>query len=263
MLKFNPFCGILKVLILLFVRIGTFRKGVSQMIYGYCRISTKQQSIERQIRNIKAAYPDAHIIEEAYSGRTVNRPKWNDLYNKIKPGDTVVFDSVSRMSRDAAEGWQLYEKLFQDGVELVFLKESHINTAVYREALAKQIDLSVKTGDEATDELMNNIISSLNKFQMDLAKKQIELAFQQAQKEVDDLRQRTREGIQTARINGKQVGQMTGKKLKVKKEEPAKQIIQKHSKAFGGNLTDIECMKLAGLSRNTYYKYKRELLLKN
>lgn len=44
------------------------------MTYGYCRISTKQQSIERQIRNIKAAYPDAEIVEEAFTGTKIERP---------------------------------------------------------------------------------------------------------------------------------------------------------------------------------------------
>lgn len=54
--------------------------------YGYCRISTKQQSIDRQIRNIKAKYNAAVIVTEAYSGTTTNRPEWNELYKKTKAG---------------------------------------------------------------------------------------------------------------------------------------------------------------------------------
>ena len=84
-------------------------------------------------------------------------------------------------------------------------------------------------------------------------------AFDQAEKEVQDLHQRTKEGIQTARLNGKQIGQKRGNTLTIKKAAPAKEIILKHSKAFNGTLSDIECIKLTGLSRNTYYKYKREL----
>lgn len=94
---------------------------------------------------------------------------------------------------------------------------------------------------------------------MDLAKKQIELAFQQAQKEVDDLRQRTREGIQTAKQNGKQIGQKQGATLKIKKKEPAMKQIKKYSKDFDGTLSDVEVLKLTEITRNTYYKYKREL----
>ena len=90
-------------------------------------------------------------------------------------------------------------------------------------------------------------------------KTKIRIAFEQAHKEVDDLRQRTREGIETARLNGKQIGQRPGNKLKVKKEGPAKEKIMKFSKDFNGTLADNECIKLIGISRNTYYKYKKEL----
>ena len=66
-------------------------------IYGYCRISTAKQSIDRQIRNIKAEYPTAHIVQEAYTGTSIFRPEWLKLYRILKSGDMVVFDSVSRM----------------------------------------------------------------------------------------------------------------------------------------------------------------------
>jgi len=228
--------------------------------YGYCRISTPQQSIDRQERNIKAKYPKAHISKEAYTGTKVEgRKELDKILKAVKPGDTIVFDSVSRMSRNADEGIALYEQLFNKGVELVFLKEPHINTATYREALQKQIDVTVNTGDTATDTFINTIIEALKHFQMDLAKKQIELAFAQAEKEVQDLHQRTAEGIQTARLNGKQIGQKQGAKLNVKKKAPAMEQIKKYSKDFDGTLKDTEVMQLVGLARNTYYKYKSEL----
>ena len=69
-------------------------------IYGYCRISTAKQSIDRQIRNIKAEYPTAHIVQEAYTGTSITRPEWLKLYRILRAGDVVVFDSVSRMSRN-------------------------------------------------------------------------------------------------------------------------------------------------------------------
>lgn len=228
--------------------------------YGYCRISTPQQSIDRQERNIKAKYPKAHISKEAYTGTKVEgRKELDKILKAVKAGDVIVFDSVSRMSRNADEGIALYEQLFNKGVELVFLKEPHINTSTYREALQKQIDVTVNTGDTATDTFINTIIEALKRFQMDLAKKQIELAFAQAEKEVQDLHQRTAEGIQTARLNGKQIGQKQGAKLNVKKKAPAMEQIKKYSKDFDGTLKDTEVMQLVGLARNTYYKYKSEL----
>ena len=102
-------------------------------------------------------------------------------------------------------------------------------------------------------------IEATNKVIKLLARKQIIQAFKQSEKEVEDLHQRTREGIETARLNGKQIGQKSGNKLHIKKEAPAKEKIRKYNRDFEGNLTDIECMKLIGISRNTYYKYKREI----
>ncbi|MEG1087651.1 MAG: recombinase family protein, partial [Cetobacterium sp.] len=67
-------------------------------------ISTKSQSIERQIRNIIREYPDADIVEEVCTGTSLQRTNWIKLKNKLKKGDVVVFDSVSRMSRNSVEG---------------------------------------------------------------------------------------------------------------------------------------------------------------
>lgn len=177
----------------------------------------------------------------------------------LQKGDTLVFDSVSRMSRNSKEGCDLYENLFNKGIELIFLKEPHIDTSVYRQALDNQIKLKLDTGNKATNELMNSIIDSLNKYTIALAKEQIQIAFNQAEKEVQDLHQRTKEGILTAKLNGKQIGRATGVKIETKKAKVTKEIILKHCRDFDGELNDIECMKLAGVTKKTYYNYKREL----
>ena len=221
------------------------------MIYGYCRISRAKQSIERQIRNIKAVYPEAVIIEEVFTRTRIDRKEWNKLTSKVKCGDTIVFDSVSRMSGNAEEGFTAYEELYNSGVNLVFLKEPHINTDTYKQALQNNVALTGGTVDY--------ILEGVNKYLLALAKEQIRLAFQQSEKEVEDLHQRTKEGIETARLNGKQIGQKQGAKLTTKKSIAAKEVIAKHSKDFNGTLSDIDVMKLTGLSRNTYYKYKAEM----
>lgn len=229
-------------------------------IYGYCRISTPTQNIDRQIRNIKAAFPDAHIVQEVYTGtKYQGRKELDKLLRIVQPGDTIVFDSVSRMSRSADEGCQLYEELFARNIQLCFLKEPHINTETYRETIQRQIHAQFETGNVATDSFVSAVIDALNQYTVALAKEQIKLAFVQAQKEVDDLHQRTREGMLTAKLNGKQIGQVAGRKLSVKKAVPSKEQIQKYSKDFDGSLSDAECIKLIGIARNTYYKYKKEL----
>ena len=219
--------------------------------YGYCRISTPKQSLERQIRNIREAFPQAIIIQEIYTGTSQERPRWLLLMKNLKEGDRVIFDSVSRMSRNAEEGIASYSQLYQRGVELFFLKEPHINTELYKKALEGSVGM---TGDK-----VDIILSAVNQYLLLLAKEQIQLAFEQAQKEVDDLRQMTREGIEIARLEGKQIGAVKGKKLVTKKSIEGKQMIKKHAKDFGGSLSDKEIMELTHLARNTYYKYKKEL----
>ena len=221
------------------------------MQYGYCRISKAKQSIERQIRNIKAAYPNALIIQEVFTRTRIDRKEWQKLVSKVKDGDTIIFDSVSRMSGNADDGFAAYEDLYSRGVSLVFLKEPHINTETYKKALQNNVQL---TGSN-----VDYILEGVNKYLMALAQEQIRLAFEQSEKEVKDLHQRTREGIETARLNGKQIGQRKGAKLTTKKSVAAKEIIRKHSQDFNGTLNDMEVMQLTGLARNTYYKYKKEL----
>lgn len=222
-------------------------------IYAYCRISTSNQSIERQHRNALEIYPNAIVIDEVFTGTKIEgRTNWNKLYNKVKQGDTIVFDSVSRMSRNAVEGFELYKELFNKGVELVFIKEQHINTETYKKALTSNIQMTGTAVDE--------ILKGINSYLLAIAEEQIKIAFEQSEKEVMDLRQRTKEGIETARLNGKQIGAVKGVKLTTKKSVQAKRQIQKYSKDFQGTLKDTEVMKLIGIARNSYYKYKKELV---
>lgn len=231
-----------------------------KMIYGYCRISTKKQNIERQERNILASYPKAHIYKERYTGtKTQGRKALDKIVGLVRSGDTIVFDSVSRMSRNAAEGVELYMDLFNKDVELVFLKEPFVNTSVYREKIKVQVSKIDSTGSKATDRLLDTLMKALHDYTIELAREQIELAFRQAQKEVDDLHKSTAEGIETARRNGKQIGTPKGAKLTIKKKAPALEFISKHSRAFGGELNDTQCAAAAKICRKTFYKYKVEL----
>lgn len=220
-------------------------------IFAYCRISTVKQSIERQIANVKREYPNATIITESYTGTTTDRPAWNKLRKCLKKGDVVVFDEISRMSRNAAEGFELYKTLFAEGITLVFLKEPHLNTDVYRQALQSNISMT------GTD--VDIILKSINEYLMVLASKQIQIAFETAQHEVDFLHQRTSEGVRRAQAEGKQVGRASGTKVETKKSKEMKKRIYELSKDFDGKNSDVEVIKILGIARGTYYKYKSEI----
>lgn len=220
-------------------------------IYGYCRISTTRQNITRQIRNIKSEYPNAEIYQEEYTGTTTNRPIWKRLNSLLREGDTLIFDSVSRMSRNADEGMELYEDLYNRGVNIIFLKESYVNTEIYKKSLEQSIPTT------GTD--VDIILKGINKYLITLAKKQIKLAFEQSEKEVKDLKQRTAEGVETARRNGKQIGRKKGASITTKKSIENKKKIIALSEDFNGIYKDVEVLDLLHLSRNTFYKYKREI----
>ena len=222
------------------------------MVYAYARVSTPSQRLDRQIENLLRAAPNAVVVKEAYTGRSIQRPDWMKLMKMVKFGDTIVLDEVSRMSRNADEGIATYEELYNKGIELVFLKEPHINTETYRSALSNAIG---KTGTN-----VDFIIEGINNFLMALAREQIRLAFQQAEKEVEFLRSRTKEGLRTAKANGQVLGRKEGSTIETKKAKEAKEIIQKHCRSFGGSLKDEEVIKLCGISRGSYFKYKKELL---
>ena len=243
--------------------------------FFYARVSTKQQKLERQEENFRRAYPDIQLIKDGkkknlyadkYTGTTNNREEWKKLRRRARKGDTIVFDSVSRMSRNAKEGVETYMNLFDKGVNLVFLKESTINTDVYRAELEKSLDMAKIANREDNTEgkdyintFIDKLVEALVDLFRNLATAQIEKAFEQAEKEVLDLRQRTSEGMQRAIAKGHIPGQKKGNGAKkaTMKFADNKVLIIKLSTDFEGNMSDKEVMEQLRLSRNTYYKYKR------
>lgn len=192
-------------------------------------------------------------MEEVFTGTKVyGRKVFAKLLGVVKEGDTIVFDEISRMSRNEEEGFALYQELYEKGVNLVFLKEPHLNTETYKKAL--------NSGVEMTGTNVDVILEGVNKYLMILAKDQIRLAFERAEKEAKYNSVRTSEAMLVAKANGKRIGNSKGDKLVTKKSIAAKELIKKHSKDFQGTLTDKEVITLAKVSKNSYYKYKRELI---
>jgi len=258
-------------------------------IYGYVRVSTLEQNKERQIKNIQNDYPEAVIFTEEYTGKTMDRPVWSKLYPKLKKGDVIVFDEVSRMSRNAEEGFKTYQELFEKGINLIFLKEPYLNTDVFSGQIQRA---TVKTGKDYLDQGLKIIL-------MGVAEEQIKIAFEQSQAETDLRAQRAGEGIAEAKKHNEelevlypdtykdhpeysQIGREKGDKLTIKKAEPIQALIRKYSRDFDGTLSDMELLGVlstktvkipnkkrsgkveereisAKISRNTLYKYKKEM----
>lgn len=230
------------------------------MKFAYIRVSTDRQNLQRQINSISAAFPEISpkdYFQDKFTGTTQDRPAWNKLLQKVQEGDTIIFDEVSRMSRDADEGARQYEELYKKGVNLVFLNEPYCNTDAYRAAAAASIPA---TGNEIAD----IYIEATNKVLMILAKKQIHLAFEQAEKELQDKIRRVKDGM---KASGNMGGRKQGFTYTSDKVKAARAMIEKDAKEFGGTRTDAEIMRTAVIvngekqfiSRDTFYRLKREI----
>ena len=232
-----------------------------RQIIGYARVSTPTQKLSRQIDNLKQAYPDIVIIQETYSGKTQNRPKWQKLLRQCRAGNVskLVFDEVSRFSRNAEEAIKEYKELYELGIELEFIKEPHINSEVYRQASQRQINIDTSAMDIDTAHLLNTVIEGLNDYLLAVAEKQIRLAFERAQAERELLSKRTSEGLKQAKLMGSKVGRQKGEKLETRKKKRAVKIIRQHYKLLGGELTATQCFLLCQVTKSTFYRYINEM----
>jgi DNA invertase Pin-like site-specific DNA recombinase len=230
-----------------------------KLIVGYARVSTPTQKLDRQIKNLKEAYPNIVIVQETFSAKTQNRPKWQKLLRQCKAGivSKIVFDEVSRMSRNAEEGVKEYKELYNMGIELEFLKEPHINTSVYKQASEKKIDIVTSNMDKNTANLMDSIIGGLNEYLLNIAENQIYIAFKGAQKERDLLSMRTSEGLKTAKVLGSKVGRQKGDKVDTKKYHRCERIIRNYY--LTGKLTATQTFKMCEISKSTFYRYVEKM----
>jgi len=236
------------------------------MIYAYCRVSTKKQDIQRQINNIQAHYaiPPDHIIREIYTGKEMHRPEWMKLRSTLESGDTIVFDSVSRMSRNAEEGIADYMELYNSGIELVFLNEPHIDTAKYREADTKAkeqaIHIDVETGNQMIDKLLTALQDWINEFMLYSVSRDIQIEFEKAEAEIENLSQRTSDGMKAKGASKKISEARNGKKYRTVKSLQNRIVILQRSARFGGTLNDVDIAKIQEISPRTVWRYSVEMM---
>lgn len=236
-------------------------------VYAYIRTSTEHQNLTRQRNNLKKYSEQSgaqidRVYEDQFTGTTQSRPGWQRLCKVVQSGDRIVFDEVSRMSRNAEEGFSDYKRLYDMGVDLVFLKQPTLNTSVLRQT--QQIDL---TGQEIADKY----ISTTNEVLWMLAENQIKTAFEASQKEVDFLHQRVSEGIRSAidkwdddertgtPHDKRKPGRQAGTTFFTQKGKDALKIIWEKSKTFNGTENDEMVMRMTKLSRTHFYRLKKYL----
>ncbi|WP_243526959.1 recombinase family protein [Bacillus pseudomycoides] len=194
--------------------------------FGYVRVSSKDQNEERQIQNMKdLGIEDRDIFIDKESGKNMERENYQMLKRLVRTGDTIMFDSLTRLGRnmnDTLEEFRYYEK---HRVNLQFIKEPYINV-------------------NYTGESTNDVIQSA------IQKATLTILSAFAEKERIDIKQRQAEGIALARKQGKRLGR------------PPVEITEEFTDAYkewkSGSITAVEAMKKYGIKRSSFYKLAKQ-----
>lgn len=141
---------------------------MKNFVFGYARVSTEQQNLDRQLDMLQK-YGVDFIYNEKMTGTKRNRPELEKLLERLTEGDTVVVESLSRLGRSTKDLIWLMETFNSKGVNLVSLKES--------------IDTTTSTG-----KLLFTLMSAIAQFERDV------------------IADRTREGLNSARARGRKGG---------------------------------------------------------
>lgn len=141
---------------------------MSSYIYGYARVSTKQQELTRQLDILKQ-YNCNEILTEKITGTKADRPELNRLKDKLRPGDVVVVESFSRLGRSTKDLIDLVNYFEKCDIKLISSKEN--------------FDMSTPQG-----KLMMTVFQAFSQFERDL------------------IVERTKEGLKSARARGRQGG---------------------------------------------------------
>jgi DNA invertase Pin-like site-specific DNA recombinase len=138
---------------------------MKNFIFGYARVSTESQNLDRQIDALEK-YGVNQIYNEKMTGTKRDRPELNKMIDRMTEGDTVVIESLSRIGRSTKDLIELMELFQQKGVNLISLKEN--------------IDTTTSTG-----KLVFAIFSAIAQFERDV------------------IADRTKEGLKAARARGR------------------------------------------------------------
>lgn len=191
--------------------------------YGYCRVSSKEQNLDRQIEALKQyGVSEREIIIDKQSGKDFNRVGYKTLKNNLlRAGDTLVIKELDRLGRDMEQIKEEWHQLEELGVEIIVIDNPILNTK-------NKTDLEKK--------LISNIV--------------FELLSYMAQKEREKIRQRQREGIESAKAKGKQFG-------RPKATFPTNWN-EVYPKWKSKEISGVKAMELMDLKKNTFYKLIKE-----
>lgn len=194
---------------------------MSSKMYGYARVSTREQNLDRQILALKAAGVDERdIITDKQSGKDLGRQGYQTLRNVLlRRGDTLVIKSLDRLSRNKEDIKN----------ELQYYKEAGVRLMICELPTTM---IQMEEGMEWVVEMVNNIL--------------IEVLSSIAQQERETIRKRQREGIDAAQLQGKHLG-----RPKAERPDGWEEIYREYK---AGRMKAGEAMRELGLKKSTFYK---------
>lgn len=208
------------------------------MLYGYARVSSKDQNLDRQIALlIENGVEERNIFREKKSGKNFNREEYQKLLNVLNVGDTVILTELDRLGRNMQEIEKEYQRLVVGrGCHLKFIKEDFLSTT--------------SSGDNS---LFKDVVQPiLLKLMGYMAQQEREKTLQR-QRDAYNNMQRDEKGRLIAK-NGKVIGRQA-KYNNLKEDE--KKLIKDW---INGKISCLRVSKILTISRPTLYKIKKEYL---
>lgn len=200
--------------------------------FAYIRVSSKEQNEDRQVYTMQEKGVKArNIFIDKLSGKNTDRPQYQLLKSHVRRGDTVIFDSITRMSRSMDDIKNEYKYFVDNGISLEFIKEQMLN-----------YDIDKVETDPVMRAIPDMILTLLAAF---------------AEKERLDTRERQAEGIAAAKRKGKHLGRpkIAYKTLSSDDKELFK---TQYRRWKDGKQTAVQTMDNVDMKKTTFYKIARE-----
>jgi DNA invertase Pin-like site-specific DNA recombinase len=202
---------------------------VVKLLFGYARVSSKDQNLARQIKELEEFGCD-RIYQEKQSGKDFKRPIYKEMRSKMRFGDVLVVHDLSRFGRNKEDIRNEWKSLIEEEIDIVVLNMPILDTRKYR-------------GLEGVGQLVSDLVLTLLSWMVEEERERIRTA--------------QREGIEIAKKEGKYRG---GKKrYHVGAKGKDKVIYDRVAQLLKENVSVMDIHREVGISRNTIYSIKNSV----
>mgnify|MGYP002377287579 FL=1 len=202
---------------------------VLNLIFGYARVSSKDQNLARQIKELEEFGCD-RIFQEKQSGKNFDRPVYKEMRSKMRFGDVLVVHDLSRFGRNKVEIRNEWEALIEEEIDIVVLNMPILDTRKYKDL-------------EGVGQLVSDLVLTLLSWMVEEERVRIRTA--------------QREGIEIAKKKGKYKGGK--KKYHAGAKGKDKVIYDRVVQLINQGVSVMDIHREVGISRNTIYSIKRQI----